>query len=159
MKLITLVTALLVIMSGCRNSPTAKVPDGSLKGTVTPEGHLIFFEWTTYEGAKQRHTAALRNDYGMMIFYDSFVKASVPRFELYSHADKSIYQTYRMEDFKRALSQIPPGRRLHYYNTCAGGTHHALDSNVIVDIQGFCKDRDIIFQKGDDELYIICTCP
>jgi hypothetical protein len=160
MKLITLITGLLVAISGCKNIPTTEeAPDESLKGTVTSEGHLIFFEWTTYEGGKQRHTAALRDDYGMMIFYDSFVKASVPRFELYSHVDKSIYQTHCIEDFKRALSRIPPGKKLHCYNTCAGGTHHGLDANVIVDIRDFCKDREIVFQNGDDELFTICTCP
>lgn len=158
-RLLISIVLLSLIIIGCSNKPT-KIPESrNLKGTITSEGHLIFFEWTTYEGGKFHHHAALRDNYGMMIFYDAYVDNPIPRFELYSYDDKSIYNTVSLEEFKEALSLIPSGKKLYYYNTCAGGTHHGLDPNLLNGIKTFCKDNNIIFQNGDDKLFFICTCP
>ena len=159
-KHLSLSTVLLaLIITGCSNKPI-KIPQAeNLKGTITSEGHLIFFEWTTFEGGKRHHHAVLRDDYGMMIFYDAYIDNPRPRFELYSYDDKSIYDTVSIDEFREALSLISSGKKLHYYNTCAGGTHHGLDPNVLNGIKSFCQDNNIIFQDGDDELFSICTCP
>lgn len=159
MKLVNILAGLIVAVSGCENIPPEKVSNKSLKGTVTPEGHLIFFEWTTCEGGKRHHFAALRDDYGMMIFYNAFAENPLARYELYSYKNKSIYKTHNLEEFKEALNHIPSGKRLHYYDTCAGGTHHGLEPNQITDIEALCKNKNVVFQNGDDEIYTICTCP
>jgi hypothetical protein len=158
MKHVSFITVLTLIITGCSSTSSRNSPDESLKGTLTPEGHLIFFEWTTSELGTRDHYAALRDDYGMMIFYNVFTDNPVPRFELYCYEDKSIYKTQSIDEFKEALSRIPSGKRLHYYNTCAGGTHHALDPNVLNSIKTFCQNNNVVFHEGDDELRIICTC-
>lgn len=160
MKQVILKAALFaLVMTGCTTSATKNLLVDAEKGKVTPEGDLVFFEWTTIEGGERHHRAVLRDDFGMMIFYDILAENPAPRFELYIHADKSILKTQSNDKFKQALSQIPSGRKLHYYNTCAGGTHHGLDPSVLNGIKTFCKKNGIIFQKGDDKLFAVCTCP
>ncbi len=143
------VLMLLPILSlGCSSTSS-----GNLKGTTTADGHLIFYEWTAE--AEKRH-AVLRDGYGMMIFYDAFTENSVPRYELYVYKDKEIIKTTSLAEFKEQLALIPAGEKLHYYNTCAGGTHHGLDRSVLESIKIFCRDKGIVFQVGDDKLFSIC---
>jgi len=125
------------------------------EGKTNEDGHLIFYEWDT--GSQKRH-AVLKNGYGMMIFYDAYQKDAVPRFELYVHEDHSVVRTKSLARFKKELSAIPAGQTLHYYNTCAGGTHHALDGRFLDEIKTYCRQKQILFQEGDDELFVICTC-
>ena len=85
MRLTVFIFGLLaVLISGCAETSFENPSDRRLKGTVTPEGHLIFYEWMTAEFGKQHHYAALKDDYGMMIFYKSSMENAMPRFELYS---------------------------------------------------------------------------
>jgi len=144
----------LLLPLACRSGRPEQTK--SLVGTTTPEGGLVFYEWSV--GGQRRHVT-LRDGYGMMIFYDVSAKNPKPRYELYIHKDKSIVKTTDPARFKRQLDRIPAGDKLHYYNTCAGGTHHGLDPDIIEDIRACCADKGIIFQEGDDELYGICTCP
>ena len=124
-------------------------------GKMSAGGGLIFFEW---DAGGQKRQAVLKKGYGMMIFYDVFQKDAEPRFELYVHEDRQIIRTKSLSQFKKELARIPPGQRLHYYNTCGGGTHHALDPRFLDEIKTYCRRKGIVFQQGDDELYGICTC-
>ena len=126
-----------------------------IKAKATREGHLIFYEWNA---GSQNRQALLKNGYGMMIFYDVPQEDKGPRFELYVHKDLKVIRTASLSQFKKELGQIPVGQTLHYYNTCAGGTHHALDPRFLEEIKTYCRQRGILFQKGDDEVYSICTC-
>ena len=150
----TVVNILLLAVLFCTGCSVRKTQ--SHAGKRTPEGHLIFFEWVV-EGQKKQ--AALKNGYGMMIFYNAYVKNPVVRYELYVHNDSKIIKTTSLEEFEQEIAQISKGQKLYYYNTCAGGTHHLLDPDILKNIKTFCKEREIIFQEGDDELYTICTCP
>jgi len=144
------IAVLLVFFAGCSVAQRQVI-----QGKTTPEGNLIFYEWTA--GRNKRY-AALKDSYGMMIFYDAFSKKPVTRFELYIHKNRSIIRTTNLAVFKGELCRIHAGERLHYYNTCAGGTHHGLDPGVLEEIRTYCSDKGIVFQEGDDELFVICTC-
>ena len=150
---------LILCMGGCVKTTGRTAAPRGLKGSVNAEGHLVFFEWTTHEGGERHRYAALRDDYGMMIFYDASAENRAARFELYCFDDKRIYETQRFDEFKAALGRIRPGRRLHYYNTCGGGTHHGLDGRYVEEIKELCRAEGIVFQRGDDKVYVICTCP
>ena len=142
--------SMVLFVAGCSGGR-----GGVVEGKATEDGHLILYEWDA--GGEKRH-AVLKNGYGMMIFYDAYQKDAVPRFDLYVHKDRRIIRTKSLARFKKALPAIPAGRTLHYYNTCAGGTHHALDGRFRDEIKTYCRQKQILFQEGDDELFVICTC-
>jgi len=127
----------------CRNS--LKVDDGQ----------LVFSKCF---GPSENRQTVLDDGYAMMIFYDVSVARSLPSFELYMSKDKKIVKTSTLAEFKKKLSLIPASAKLHYYNTCAGGTHHGLNPSVLENIKAFCKDKGIVFQSGGDNLFSICTC-
>lgn len=141
---------LVLFLVGCSGGSS-----GGLKGTVTAEDGFVFYEWDA--GGEVRHVV-LRDGYGMMIFYDAYAEDPVCRYELYAYDDKEIFATRSLADFKERLGRIGTGQKLYYYNTCAGGTHHALDRGVLDNIKAFCADKGITFQEGDDKLFVICTC-
>ena len=139
-----------LLVLGCSDSQCE-----AIKAKATQEGHLVFYEWNAGGRNKQ---AVLKNGYGMMIFYDVSQEDKGPRFELYVHRDLKVIRTTSLSQFKKELARIPVGEALHYYNTCAGGTHHALDPKFLEEIKAYCKRKGIQFQKGDDEIFGICTC-
>ena len=120
-------------------------------GATTPDGKLIFFHC-------RKHDVPMTGDFGMMVFYDVRQTNSLPRYELYVRKDHQIIRTTNLTAFKRRLSTIPAGETLHFYNTCAGGTHYGMDRAIIKDILRFCARRRIRVQEGDDMVYVICTC-
>ena len=146
----TVLVGIGLLVLGCSDSQRELI-----KAKATPEGYLIFYEWNTGGQNKQ---VLLKNGYGMMIFYDVSQEDKGPRFELYVHKDLEVIRTNSLAQFKKELARIPVGETLHYYNTCAGGTHHALDPRFLEEIKVYCRQRDILFQVGDNKVYSICTC-
>lgn len=142
-------TASLLLLVGC-SVDHREVTDAN----TTDDGHIIIYEWTT----NVQKQAVLKDGYGLMIFYNVFEKNPVIRFKLYVHDTKKLVQISDINQFKRELANISSGQTLHYYNTCGPGTHHAMDRGVIEEIKACCIKRGIIFQKGDNELFSICTC-
>ena len=124
-------------------------------GETDSQGRLIFYRWTAGDQERQ---AVLKDGYGMMVFYDADSPRPTPRFELHIHKGHLIIRTTSLTRFKKELRRIPRGGTLHYYNTCAGGTHHGLDRSVMAEIMDYCKERHVRVQRGDDEIFVICTC-
>ena len=147
---VAIIAGIGLLVLGCSDSQREII-----KAKATLEGHLIFDEWNIGGQNKQ---ALLKNGYGMMIFYDVSQEDKGPRFEFYVHKDLEVIRTSSLSQFKKELARISLGETLHYYNTCAGGIHHALDPRFLEEIKTFCKQRGILFQKGDEEVYSICTC-
>lgn len=83
----------------------------------------------------------------MMIFYDAFTENSVPRYELYVYKDKEIIKTTSLAEFKEKLTLIPAGEKLHYNNTCGGGTHHGLDQSVLENLKYFVRTKVSCFKR------------
>jgi len=162
MKILLIPLFLFVLLAGCSDKDgdeaDVDVRLKSLKGSVTSDGGLVIFDWLPGEGAQERRRVVLRDGYGMMMFYDVSAADPVVRFELYTHKTKEIFKTTSPAEFKEKLADIANGEKLHYYNTCAGGTHHGYEGNVLEGIKSFCKDRGIVFQKGDDAVFTICMC-
>ncbi len=154
---------LFVLLAGCSDEDGEKTDNAAnvfpRKGSVTADGGLVVFDWLPGEGVKGRRSVVLRDGYGMMMFYNAYAENSVVRYELYTYKTKEVFKTTSPAEFKEKLADIGKGQKLHYYNTCAGGTHHALDLSVLEGIKSFCKDRGVVFQKGDDEVIVVCMCP
>jgi len=125
---VLLVSAMLTFASCLGTFSTTRI------GETDTNGNLIFHRWES-EGHKGH--AILKKGYGMMVFYDSRHPEKPPRFELYIHKGSVIIQTTDLDQFKKELRRVPPGAILHFYNTCAGGTHHGLARSIISEILDF----------------------
>jgi len=152
---------IFVCVSSCQSMPK-QARDGEPAGPVevvpaktTAGGRVVVYEWSRGDEEKK---ALLGGNYGLMIFYDVFSKNPVPRFDLYLGESARVVRATGLEGFKAELGRIPAGEILHYYNTCCGGTHHALSPAVLEEVKKCCAERGITFQRGDDEIFVICTC-
>ncbi len=148
-----------IFLAGCsamdlRSTDPAEIAPAKTTG----DGRVIVHEWVTTEGGRKAHEAILGGKYGLMVFWDERSKKP-PRFEFFMADPPQVIRTTSLARLKEGLGRISRGERLHYYNTCGGGTHSGLDPAVIEEIKAECARRGIQFQEGDDKLYIICTCP
>ena len=124
-----------------------------VKAETTGKGEYILYRWEV--GGEKRYRV-LTEDYAMMIFYDASAKNAKPLFCLHDRKACHMLGTTNVTLFKERLARIPAGETLHSYNTCCGGTHHAMDRSVIEEIRDFCREAGIRFDDGP--LHTICTC-
>ncbi len=147
-----------IFLAGCSTSGFRSTDPAEIApAKTTGDGHVIVYEWVTTEGGRKAHEAILGGKYGLMVFWDERSKEP-PRFDFFTADPPQVIRTSSLALLKEELGRISHGEHLHYYNTCAGGTHSGLDPAVIEEIKAECTRRGIQFQVGDDEIFTICTC-
>jgi hypothetical protein len=121
-------------------------------GDIGPDGNLVIYSW------RDRYRT-LDGNYGLMIWYNQYQESSVPEYELFNQAQKTIDRTKNLSEFLKLLSQIPKGASVYFYDLCSAGSHYGLDHKILKRVKEHIKNQGAqLFDPGNGG-YVICTCP
>jgi len=137
MKYLTpFILSTILLASGCR-TPT----------NTTQKNDVIIFQLGSM-------SFPLKGTHGIIIEFDNSTPSPDKlRYELYSAKENKLVSTTDREEFKGALSSLPPNVVVDYYDACMGGMIGRGNKDSKTDILTYCHTLGI-----SGEFYVMCIC-